>query len=159
MNERRLLERLTILGAERDLGQTTRAEILIASILEHLQRILNTRQGSVPIDPEFGVPDFTNLAGTFSTGTTEEIMQDMSRMIQRYEPRLRQPQISFASTQDEVLPPAFSMPGTARVADREIPIRLTSHVSSNGKISLRKQRTAAEPVLRTGAGQSATTGV
>ncbi|HLV29920.1 MAG TPA: type VI secretion system baseplate subunit TssE [Burkholderiaceae bacterium] len=139
MNERRLLERLTSLGAERDLGQTTRAEILIASILEHLQRILNTRQGSVPIDPEFGVPDFTNLAGTFSTGTTEEIMQDMSRMIQRYEPRLRQPQISFASTQDEVLSLAFSISGTVSVDDREIPIRLTSHVSSNGKISLRKQ--------------------
>lgn len=139
MNERRLPERLTSLGAERDLGQTTRAEILIASILEHLQRILNTRQGSVPIDPEFGVPDFTNLAGTFSTGTTEEIMQDMSRMIQRYEPRLRQPQISFASTQDEVLSLAFSISGTVSVDDREIPIRLTSHVSSNGKISLRKQ--------------------
>ncbi len=139
MNERRLLERLTTLGTERDLGQTTRAEILIASILGHLQRILNTRQGSVPIDPEFGVPDFTNLAGTFSTGTTEEIVQDMSRMIQRYEPRLRQPQISFASTQDEVLSLAFSISGTVSVDDREIPIRLTSHVSSNGKISLRKQ--------------------
>src|SRR5690606_494775 len=117
----------------------TRAEILIASILEHLQRILNTRQGSVPIDPEFGVPDFTNLAGTFSTGTTEEIMQDMSRMIQRYEPRLRQPQISFASTQDEVLSLASSSSGAVSVDDRETPIRLTSHVSSNGKISHRKQ--------------------
>src|SRR5690606_30498601 len=103
MNERRLLERLSGLGAEDRLGQIPRAEILVNSILDHLQRILNTRQGSVPIDPNFGVPDFTNLAGSFSSGTSEQIMLDMARMIQQYEPRLRQPQIAFATNQDEVL--------------------------------------------------------
>lgn len=139
MNERRLLERLSGLGADANLGQISRAEILVNSILEHLHRILNTRQGSVPIDPDFGVPDFTNLAGSFSTGTTEQIMQDMSRMIQRYEPRLRQPQITFSTSQDEVLSLAFSITGSVSVDDREIPVRLTSQVASNGKVSLRKQ--------------------
>jgi type VI secretion system protein len=41
--------------------RATRVDALIESILAHLVRILNTRQGSVPIDPAFGVPDFTNL--------------------------------------------------------------------------------------------------
>src|SRR5690554_5240509 len=139
MNERRLLERLSGLGADADLGQISRAEILVNSILDHLHRILNTRHGSVPIDPDFGVPDFTNLAGSFSTGSTEQIVQDMGRMIQRYEPRLRQPQIAFAASQDEVLSLAFSITGMVSVDDREIPVRLTSHVASNGKVSLRKQ--------------------
>jgi len=139
MNERRLLERLSSLGADSGLGRITRAEILVNSILDHLHRILNTRQGSVPVDPDFGVPDFTNLAGTFSTGTTDEIVRDMSRMIQRYEPRLRQPQVAFAAGQGEVLSLAFSISGTVSVDDRDIPVRLTSHVASNGKVSLRKQ--------------------
>src|SRR5690606_24432426 len=139
MNECRLLERLSALGTDTAQAQVSRAEMLINSILNHLQRILNTRQGSVPIDPEFGVPDFTNLAGSFSSGTTEQIMQDMSRMIQQYEPRRRQPRITFSSNQEEVLSLAFSISGTVSIDDRDIPVRLTSQVASNGKVSLRKQ--------------------
>lgn len=139
MDERRLLERISSLGANDGGAHMTRAETLVNSILGHLHRILNTRQGSVPVDAAFGVPDFTNLAGSFSTGTTEQIIQDMSRMIQRYEPRLRQPQIAFATSQDEVLSLAFSISGTVSVDDREIPVRLTSQVASNGKVSLRRQ--------------------
>lgn len=139
MNECRLLEHISSLGAEDGRGQHSRSEILVNSILEHLRRILNTRQGSVPVDPEFGVPDFTNLAGSFSTGTTDQIVQDMSRMIQRYEPRLRQPQVTFAANHDEVLTLAFSIAGTVNVDDHEIPVRLTTQVAANGRVSLRRQ--------------------
>lgn len=139
MNECRLLEHISRLGAEGGREQHSRSEILVNSILEHLRRILNTRQGSVPVDAEFGVPDFTNLAGSFSTGTTDQIVQDMSRMIQRYEPRLRQPQIAFTANRDEVLTLAFSISGTVNVDDREIPVRLTSQVAANGRVSLRRQ--------------------
>ena len=139
MNERRLLERIASVELDQELGHMTRTEILINSILDHLHRILNTRQGSVPIDPAFGVPDFTNLAGSFSAGTTDQIIEDMSRMIQRYEPRLHQPRITFSTSQDDVLSLAFSIAGTINIGDRAIPVRLSSHVSSNGQVSLRKQ--------------------
>ncbi|WP_049790308.1 type VI secretion system baseplate subunit TssE [Pusillimonas sp. T7-7] len=140
MSECRLLEHISNLGAEEGwVRQHSRSEVLVNSILEHLRRILNTRQGSVPVDPEFGVPDFTNLAGSFSTGTTDQIVQDMSRMIQRYEPRLRQAQVTFAANRDEVLSLAFSIAGTVNVDDREIPVRLTSQVAANGRVSLRRQ--------------------
>jgi type VI secretion system protein len=139
MREHRLLERIASLGADDERSHITRAEILVDSILEHLRRILNTRQGSVPIDLLFGVPDFTNLAGSFSTGTTAEMIEDMTRMIQRYEPRLRQPRISFTESQDEVLSLAFAISGFIAVDDREIPVRLASHVASNGRVSLRRQ--------------------
>lgn len=116
----------------------TRAEILVDSILSHLRRILNTRQGSVPIDPEFGVPDFTNLAGSFSVGTTSQISDDMTRMIERYEPRLKKPLIEFIEIQDSVLTLAFSITGLIEVDNLDIPIRLSTQVLPNGKVSLRK---------------------
>ncbi|CAM3696447.1 type VI secretion system baseplate subunit TssE [Bordetella tumulicola] len=139
MRERRLLERIAGLGTDDQRSHVTRAEILVDSILSHLRRILNTRQGSVPIDPLFGVPDFTNLAGSFAAGTTGQIIEDMNRMILRYEPRLRQSQIIFAESQDEVLSLAFSITGLIAVDDQEIPIRLTSHVAANGRVSLKRQ--------------------
>ncbi|MBO1112822.1 type VI secretion system baseplate subunit TssE [Bordetella petrii] len=139
MRELRLLERVAGLGGDMQRSHITRAEILVESILNHLRRILNTRQGSVPIDPSFGVPDFTNLAGSFATGTTGQMIEDMNRMIQRYEPRLRQPRITFAESQDEVLSLAFSISGLIAVDDHEIPVRLTSHVAANGHVSLKRQ--------------------
>ncbi|AUA56079.1 MULTISPECIES: type VI secretion system baseplate subunit TssE [Achromobacter] len=139
MREHRLLERIASLGSDVERSHITRAEVLVDSILDHLRRILNTRQGSVPIDLSFGVPDFTNLAGSFSSGTTTQMIEDIGRMIQRYEPRLRQPQITFTNTQDEVLSLGFAISGFIAVDDREIPVRLASHVASNGKVSLRRQ--------------------
>src|SRR5690606_33670706 len=115
------------------------AEILVDSILNHLRRILNTRQGSVPIDPLFGVPDFTNLAGSFASGTTGQMIEDMNRMIQRYEPRLRQPRITFAESQYEVLSLAFSITSMIAVDDQEIPLRLTPNMAENGHDSLKRQ--------------------
>lgn len=139
MKERRLLERVAGLGTDSQRSHITRAEILVDSILNHLRRILNTRQGSVPIDPSFGVPDFTNFAGSLSGGTTLQMIEDMSRMIQRYEPRLRKPQVTFSESQDDMLSLSFSIAGWIAVDDREIPVRLTSHVASNGQISLGRQ--------------------
>jgi type VI secretion system protein len=138
MREQRLLERIAGFGSGATRSHMTRAETLTESIMGHLRRILNTRQGSVPIDDEFGIPDFANLAGSFSSGTTSQIIGDMTRMIQRYEPRLKKPVIEFLETQDGVLTLAFSLTGLIEVDNMDIPIRLSTQVLANGKVSLRK---------------------
>lgn len=138
MNEQRLLERIASLEDGDARSHLTRAEVLITSISQHLQRILNTRQGSVPIDPEFGVPDFTNLAGSFSAGSTRDIIESMTRMIRRYEPRLKAPRIEVADAGGEVLALNFSLDGLIEVNNRDIPIRLATHVSASGRVSLQR---------------------
>src|SRR5690606_18596530 len=109
------------------------------SIREHLQRILNTRRGSVPLDPEFGVPDFTNLAGSFSSGSTREIIDSITRMIERYEPRLKAPKVQVSEQGSEVLSLSFSLEGLVQVDDHELPIRLATSISSSGRVSLQAQ--------------------
>lgn len=141
MREQRLLERIAALqvGGDADArSRHARVEVLIESIRNHLQRILNTRRGSVPIDPDFGVPDFTNLAGSFSSGTTREVMDSLTDMISRYEPRLKHPRILVAEGGREILSLNFSLEGDIEVNDRDIPIRLTTQVSSSGKVSLQR---------------------
>lgn len=139
MKEKRLLERIVSLQAEVGRSRLTQAEALIQSIREHLQRILNTRQGSVPIDAEFGVPDFTNLAGSFATGETTQIIDNMTRMIARYEPRLKSPRIQVAEGAQEVLSLSFTLDGLVSIDDRDIPIHLATRVSSDGRVSLAVQ--------------------
>ena len=139
MKEKRLLERIIGLQAETARTRLTQAEVLTYSIIEHLQRILNTRQGSALIDSDFGVPDFTNLAGSFATGETSQIIDNMTRMIARYEPRLKSPRIQVAEGSKEVLSLSFSLQGLVAIDDQEIPIHLATRVSSDGRVSLAMQ--------------------
>ena len=139
MREQRLLERSADLEAGNVHTSETRAQVLVASVRDHLQRLLNTRQGSVPIDPELGVPDFTNLAGSFSQGSTREIIDSLTRMIQRYEPRLKSPRVVLEESGQEVLSLSFSLDGIIEIDDREVPIRLATRISSSGKVSLESQ--------------------
>lgn len=139
MRELRLLERIAALETGQVQTQATRAQVLVVSIREHLQRILNTRRGSVPLDPEFGVPDFTNLAGSFSSGSTREIIDSITRMIERYEPRLKAPKVQVSEQGSEVLSLSFSLEGLVQVDDHELPIRLATSISSSGRVSLQAQ--------------------
>ncbi|WP_244212811.1 type VI secretion system baseplate subunit TssE [Pseudomonas plecoglossicida] len=111
-------------------------EVLTQSILQHLQRILNTRQGTVLIDPEFGVPDFTNLAGSFVTGETSQMIENITRMVARYEPRLKSPRIVMGEDAQEVLSLSFSLSGVVSINDRDMPLHLATRVSSDGRVSL-----------------------
>lgn len=140
MNEQRLLERIASLGDGRARSHQTHVEVLIESIRAHLTRILNTRQGSVPIDPDFGVPDFTNLAGSSSSsGSTQEVAASITRMVARYEPRLKSVQVQLAESGSEVLSLSFTLEGSIEVSDKIIPIRLATRVSASGRIALMRQ--------------------
>ena len=136
MKEKRLLERIGALQLGSERSHLTQAQVLLDSLMAHLSRILNTRQGSVPIDPEFGVPDFTNLAGSFATGETTQIIEHMTRMVARYEPRLKAPCITLAEHGREVLSLRFMLDGLVAINNRDIPIHLSTLVSSDGRVSL-----------------------
>ncbi|MFP3587681.1 type VI secretion system baseplate subunit TssE [Paraburkholderia sp. SIMBA_055] len=138
MKERRLLERIASYEVEGERLHMTRYDVLIESILAHLLRILNTRQGSVPIDPQFGVPDFTNLASSFSSGSVQDIVADITRMLRRYEPRLKGPRVEQAEEGRDVLSLSFSIEGLVSVDDHDIPVRLSTRVSSDGRVYLKR---------------------
>jgi type VI secretion system protein len=137
MREERLLERISRweIGSERT--NQTSADILIASILRHLRGILNTQRGTVPIDKEYGLPDFSNLAPSFSSGSTKEIQEDLMAAIERYEPRLKVVSITMVPDEADFLSLKFELTGAIRVNDRDVPVRLATVVSPDGKVEVR----------------------
>lgn len=137
MKERRLLERISN-WSDGDAQRTnqTQVEILVRSVSEHLKRLLNTRQGSVQIDPDFGVPDFTNLAGGTGKGSVKDMEEEIRRMVMRYEPRLKSPRVALNSETTDVLSIRFSLHGVLQVDDRDIPLQISTTVGSNGKIDI-----------------------
>ncbi|WP_063534688.1 type VI secretion system baseplate subunit TssE [Burkholderia sp. MSMB1589WGS] len=134
---RRLLERIADWEAGGEHARLPRADALTRSIIDHLRRILNTRQGHVPIDPAFGVPDFTNLAGGFAQGSAREIEAQIERVIACYEPRLKSPRIALAERAPGATTLHFSLDAQLVIDAREVPARFLTTVGGNGKIDIR----------------------
>lgn len=134
MNERRLLERISSWEIGEERTSRTRVDVLVQSIMKHLSRLLNTRQGSVLLDPTFGVPDFTNVAGGMASGSVGEMEDEICRVVKKYEPRVRSPKVTLISDASDMLSIKFELEGTIDADDRSIPLHLSTTVGSNGRV-------------------------
>lgn len=86
------------------------------------------------LDPLFGVPDFTNIAGGLNAGSTADIEADIKRMVLRYEPRIKSPKVTLRHDASDLLSIEFVLEGSLDVDDREIPLLLATTVGANGKV-------------------------
>ncbi|MBK4714281.1 type VI secretion system baseplate subunit TssE [Enterobacterales bacterium BIT-L3] len=70
------------------LDEVSEANQLILSVLDNMQRILNTRAGSLKHLPDYGLPDMTKIIQGMP-GTAHQLMSILSDVLLRYEPRLK----------------------------------------------------------------------
>ncbi|HUH40758.1 MAG TPA: type VI secretion system baseplate subunit TssE [Castellaniella sp.] len=137
MSDIRLLERLTLLEDPARTAGMPHDRILRDSVVRHLEHLLNTRAGSVPIDHEYGMPDMSNIAGSFALGTTESLSEAIVQQVSRYEPRLRNIRITVEQEQREVITLRFELRGllaSGRSGVPDQPLAMTIRVNSAGRI-------------------------
>lgn len=95
MRGERLTERVRRYARQGSLLSTKLdSSIIIESIRNHLEEILSTRQGSVPIDREYGLSELPTLVEDYSFAYQEELRNHLQETILRYEPRLDSVQVS-----------------------------------------------------------------
>lgn len=63
-------------------------EQVILSVLDNIQRILNSRAGAISHLPDFGLPDMTKILQGMP-GTAHELIDTLSGVLLKYEPRLQ----------------------------------------------------------------------
>ena len=69
------------------------------SIRRNLSRVLGTRQGAVQALPDYGLPDLNDL--TLSRSELQTMLSSaITRLIERYEPRLRNPRVASLPMND-----------------------------------------------------------
>ncbi len=136
MREFRLLERIRYI--DRHPEQRGRAEpnAMLNSVLHHVQMMLNTKQGAVPIAPDYGVPDFTDIAGSYASDAVQEMERGLTAVIAKYETRLRDARVEFESQQEDVLSLKFRIMGKLVLENGELPVVFESVVQSDGKITV-----------------------
>lgn len=69
------------------------------SIVEHLQVLLNTREGSSATNADFGLPDLTDIVHMLPDGV-QAIQNAIRDVILKYEPRLSKVKVRFAPSDD-----------------------------------------------------------
>ena len=86
----RLLKRIK---SWEEAGQVSASDIEINEVMESmrddLEKLFNTRRGTVLIDQKYGLPDFTHLMNGYSAPDVEEIQRDILQQVRDYESRLK----------------------------------------------------------------------
>jgi len=136
MREERLIERIRLGEKEPVRRATQDPKKVMASVLRHLQKILNTRQGGVPIADDYGVPDFTDFMRV-SPDALREVEKSIRNTIQKYEPRLNNVRVKFIPQEDDILSLSFQIVAKLLVENKKTPIVFESLMGYDGKIRIR----------------------
>ncbi|MBW2246213.1 MAG: type VI secretion system baseplate subunit TssE [Deltaproteobacteria bacterium] len=135
MREDRLLKRISAWKKEPHTRLREDPKRTIDSVLDHLQQILNTRQGSVPIGEDYGVPDFTELLHAYPD-SVRDFERSIQQTIQKYEPRLNGIRVRLIPQDEDLLSLRFQITAKLATEDHKEPVLFESVVDSDGKISI-----------------------
>lgn len=137
MSNLRLLEKLRFLEA-------TPGEIpgLISdeftSIMNHIQYLLGTHSGTVPIADDYGMPDVFFSQGVNFKESSRKIKNSLETVIAKYEPRLTNITVELITGKNDLLKQHFGVKASLSRDVRE-KIEFIISISSEAKISISKK--------------------
>ena len=138
MGEQRLLERIGFFEKHPDRRGTSDPAMMTVSIIRHLQRILNTKQGSAQISDDYGLPDFSTLKGSSSSESIKELERSIKEVIQKYEPRLTMVKVIAEPKGDDLLSLYFKIEARLALEKMDIPVMFETVLNSDGRMSIRQ---------------------
>ena len=132
----RILERIAFWEDGKERSRLSRYESVSSSIRAHLSRVLKTRKKSVPISDEYGIPDLSNVAGSFESGSPVQIVQAILETVARFEPRLANPRVRSLEDTPELASLRIEITGEIIVNDQRVSIQIPALVRATGEIVL-----------------------
>ncbi|NMP26628.1 type VI secretion system baseplate subunit TssE [Rahnella sp. SAP-1] len=118
-----------------ELGRVKEQDQVILSVLDNMQRILNTRAGSLSHIPDYGLPDMTRILQGMP-GTAQQLLCIHSEVLLKYEPRLKRIDVILLEQK---------MPGELRYAiDAELKeiglVRFGTEFMPEGRVMIRHMK-------------------
>ncbi|HAJ78503.1 MAG TPA: type VI secretion system baseplate subunit TssE [Fibrobacteres bacterium] len=104
----------------------------ILSIMDHLNRLFNTREGSLPHLKNYGLPDISEIYRKMPHGI-EELQNAVKKTIEKYEPRLHKIKVIPQDTDPNEFRLVFILSGELRDGGL---VRFQTTFSSQGKSSI-----------------------
>ena len=134
--ERTLLERLAASTGSSPLTVREDTETLAESVLSHLRNMLNTRQGHVLTQPEYGMPDVTDFIQSMPD-EVERIQEAIRNSIARFEPRLKNIRVTFAPHPEERMILRFEILAELAASKEGVSVWFETTMAPSGKIDIK----------------------
>lgn len=135
MAERTLLQRLMDDDPPTP-GRPFDSSIAVQSIIEYMQILMNTREGSVAARPDFGLPDFNDMVASFPDAVPA-IARAIKKQIDEFEPRLRNVVVRHVPDPDRPLTLTYRIRAELAVSDSDAPITLETTFGSDGAVRVK----------------------
>jgi type VI secretion system protein len=118
-----------------ELEAVSEANQVILSVLDNMQRILNSRAGALAHLPDYGLPDMTRILQGMP-GTAHQLLYTLSAVLLKYEPRLKRIDVILLEQ---------NMPGELRYAiDAELKdvglVRFGTEFMPEGRVMIRHMK-------------------
>jgi type VI secretion system protein len=113
---------------------TWRAEDLETAIVDHLERLLSTRQGGSLTAPDYGVPELTELSANF-VDALAIAQRALKTCLNTYEPRIKNVQVRGTKFDLTEMQFEFEVTGSIQHTDgRKTALRVTLGIDPNAKL-------------------------
>ena len=134
--ERTLLERLGAREPEGVRSGSLDRNAQLSSIVQHLRKMLNSRQGHALAQMDYGIPDPSEVAHSFPDAIGK-MQRAIRTCIEKYEPRLTGVKVIQVESGDDVLTLRYHI--TARLTDSKerVTVSFDTLVDSSGRIEVR----------------------
>lgn len=108
---------------------------LAQSVLRNLERLLNSRHGSAPTCPDYGIPSLEDVMHGGSDAL-RDLTAEIKRSIETYEPRLRSVRVRLVPRGDDMTLLRFDITAELVVAGKRSRIHFETRIENSGRMSV-----------------------
>lgn len=112
------------------------ANALMDSIRDDLEKLYNTRRGTVLIDDKFGMPDFSYMLSGYSSPDVGAILQQIHLQTKQYEPRLNALHVTYIEQNKFPGKLQFQIVAKLKIKENDLPFSVNALLSDDGSVSV-----------------------
>ena len=112
------------------------ANTLVDSVRDDLEKLFNTRRGTVLIDENCGLPDFSQMLNGYSAPDAGSILQQLHLQAKQYEPRLQALHVKYVEQNRQPGRLQFQITGRLAHQGQDLPFNAFAMLSDDGSVSL-----------------------
>jgi len=109
---------------------------LTASIQDDLEKVLNTRLGTVLVDDEYGLADFSDLFNGYGAPDVESLRLSMQKLVKKFEPRLSAVNVVHNETVKTNNALVFSLTSQFEYKNQKLPFSINAFLHDDGSVAL-----------------------
>jgi len=107
---------------------------MIESVRDDVEKLLNTRQGTVLIDDGYGLDDFSFMFNSYMAPDINQINIALIKQCRQYEPRISNLQIKANMEDSKKSSLSFQMNAKIQFNNEDIPLNFVIELNDDGSI-------------------------